>query len=54
MNKLYTIGRLTADPVMNTVSGVNCANFTVASDTRSKDENGNAIPNFYRVTAWRG
>ena len=54
MNKVFVIGRLTADPEQSTVSGVNCVNFTVASDTRSKDRDGNVITNFYRCTAWRG
>lgn len=54
MNKVFIIGRLTADPIINIVSGVQCANFTVASDTRNKDSDGNAVTNFYRTTAWRG
>lgn len=53
-NKLTTIGRQTADPVQNTVNGVDCVNFTVASDTRFKDDEGNPVTNFYRATAWRG
>lgn len=53
MNTLHTIGRLTADPEMREVSGVNCLNFTLACDTRSKDADGNKLSNFYRVTAWR-
>lgn len=36
------------------VGGVSCTNFSVASDTRNKDSEGNPQTNFYRVTAWRG
>lgn len=53
MNTLHTMGRLTADPEMREVSGIPCLNFTLASDTRTKDAEGNTVSNFYRVTAWR-
>lgn len=53
MNTLHTMGRLTADPEMREVGGANCLNFTLASDTRNKDAEGNKLSNFYRVTAWR-
>ena len=53
MNKIFTIGRLTKDPELREVSGVPCLNFTLASDTRNKDADGNKIANFYSVTAWR-
>lgn len=53
MNTLHTMGRLTADPEMREVGGANCLNFTLASDTRNKDAEGNKLTNFYRVTAWR-
>lgn len=36
------------------MSGVSCANFSVAADTRNKGEDGNTITNFYRCSAWRG
>lgn len=52
-NKLFTVGRLTADPELRTVKDVPCTNFTVAADTKSKDENGEYVTNFYHVTAWR-
>lgn len=38
---------------MSTAGNYDCANFTIASDTR-KDKDGNMGTNFYRVTAWRG
>lgn len=53
MNTLHTMGRLTADPEIREVSGIPCLNFTLASDTRTKDAEGNTVSNFYRVTAWR-
>lgn len=31
-----------------------CTNFSLASDTRNKDAEGNMMTNFYRVSAWRG
>lgn len=54
MNKLFAIGRLTADPTQTQVNGVTCINFTLAADTRLKDKNGETVTNFYRVAAWRG
>lgn len=54
INKIYAIGRLTADPTLSNVGGVSCTNFSVASDTRTKDSDGNPQTNFYRVSAWRG
>lgn len=53
MNTIHTIGRLTADPEMREIGGVPCLNFTLASDTRTKDADGNKVANFYRVSAWR-
>lgn len=38
---------------MSTVNDVSCTTFTLASDTKAKDANGNYIPIFYRVTVWR-
>lgn len=38
---------------MSTVNDASCTTFTLASDTKAKDANGNFIPIFYRVTAWR-
>lgn len=54
MNKLFTIGRLTADPVVRDANGASVCNFRLASDTRRKDESGNYIPIFYSVDVWRG
>ena len=53
MNKVFVIGRLTADPTVRDNNGVNICNFSVAADTRSKDADGNTITNFYRVSVWR-
>lgn len=53
VNKLHTIGRLTADPEMREINGIACVNFNLASDTRNRDAEGNPTTNFYRVTAWR-
>ena len=38
---------------MNLIVAAPCTNFTLASDTRVKDSNGNYTTIFYRVTAWR-
>ncbi len=54
MNKVFIIGRLTADPTQGSFDGATCANFSVAADTRSKTKDGKAITNFYRCSAWRG
>lgn len=53
INKLTATGRLTADPVLSSVGDSNSASFTLASDTRAKDGNGEYITNFYRCTVWR-
>lgn len=52
MNKIFTIGRLATDPTVNDVSGRTCASFSFASDTKRKNEAGDYVPIFYRVTAW--
>lgn len=54
INKIYAIGRQTADPTQTVINNVNCTNFSVASDTKNKDAEGNTVTNFYRVSAWRG
>lgn len=54
MNKVYVIGRLTADPELKTVNGIPVAQFTVAADTRNKGDDGKPLTNFYRCSAWRG
>lgn len=51
-NKLFTIGRLTADAETRDVSGRSCTNFTLASDTKSKNAEGKPNTNFYRCSAW--
>ena len=38
---------------MTAVNDISCATFTLASDTKAKDANGNYIPIYYRVTVWR-
>lgn len=54
MNKIYIIGRLTADPTVRDANGTSVCSFSVASNTRRKDEDGNPVPIFYRVDVWRG
>lgn len=54
MNKIHIIGRLTADPEQRMVRDLVCTSFTVASDSRRKDKDGNSITTFFRCTAWRG
>lgn len=53
MNIIFVAGRLATEPALSTVNDTPCTTFTLASDTRSKDANGNYIPIFYRVTVWR-
>lgn len=53
MNKIFASGRLTADPVVKTINGSTCAEFTLASDTRVKKQDGEKLANFWRCTAWR-
>lgn len=53
VNKLTAVGRLTADPVLSQFGDASCATFTQASDTRTKDVNGDNITNFYRCNTWR-
>lgn len=53
INKLIATGRLTADPALSQIGEAASASFTLASDTRTKDANGEYISNFYRCTAWR-
>lgn len=54
MAYVHIVGRLTADPTQRDANGVVCTTFTVAEDTLRKDNEGNKITNFWRVTAWRG
>ena len=52
-SKFMFHGNLTADPVMRDGNGVPCCTFDVANNTSRKDDAGNFIPVYYRVTAWR-
>ena len=53
MQKLFIIGRLTADPEQRvTPSGISVCSFTVAVDRRFP-VNGEMVTDFYRVNAWR-
>ena len=53
INKLTAAGRLTAEPVLSQVNNADCASFTLACDTRTRDANGEILTNFYRCSAWR-
>lgn len=44
---------MATDPAISTINDVSCTTFSLASDTKAKDGNGNYIPIFYRVTVWR-
>lgn len=53
MNKLMIIGNLTRDPEIRvTQDGKSVCNFTVAVNRRQKDEQGNNVADFFRVSAW--
>lgn len=54
MQKLIIIGNLTRDPESRTTQdGKTVCNFTVAVNRRGqKDENGNNLADFFRVSAW--
>lgn len=53
MNRITFTGNLTRDPEMREVGGASCLNFTVASDSHTKNADGSYITNFYSCTAWR-
>ena len=56
LNKAMIIGRLTRDPeVRTTPSGTSVANFSVATNFRWKDQQGNQQDNteYHNVVAWR-
>ena len=56
LNKAMIIGRLTRDPeVRTTPSGASVANFSVATNFRWKDQQGNQQDNteYHNVVAWR-
>ena len=53
MNTLHIIGNLTRDPVTRTTqSGKTVCSFTVAVNRRQKDQNWQAIADFFQVSAW--
>lgn len=52
LNQVFTRGRLTGEPQTRDVNGRMVANFTLASNSRTKDGSGELITNFYRVSAW--
>ncbi|HHT87329.1 MAG TPA: single-stranded DNA-binding protein [Clostridiales bacterium] len=56
MNKIILIGNLTRDPELRTTpSGVPVCSFTIAVNRRfGKDEQGESITDYFRITAWRG
>lgn len=55
MNKVFLIGRLTADPEIRYTQGENqhtVANFTLAVDRRVARNNGETTADFIRLQAW--
>lgn len=46
MKKMSIVGRLTQDPQIKNLGSKPAAVFTVAANTRRRDESGNYIPNF--------
>jgi single-strand DNA-binding protein len=53
MNSLHIIGNLTNDPELRTTaSGSEVCTFTVAVNRRQKDQNGNSVTDYFRVSAW--
>ena len=44
---------MASEPTLSTVNDIPCTTFSLASDTRAKDADGNYLPIFYRVTVWR-
>ncbi len=54
MNKVFLMGRLTADPELRqSPSGVSMATFTIAVDRRFASKDGQRQTDFIRCTAWR-
>lgn len=54
MNQVTLIGRLTADPVLNTTSGgTNVCKFTLAVDRPYKDSKGEKQADYLNVVVWR-
>ena len=53
MNRLMIIGNLVADPTDGeSKNGKYVSNFTVAVNRTRRDENGNSVADFFRVSAW--
>lgn len=53
MNRITIIGNLTRDPESRTTqAGKDVCSFTVAVNRRQKDQNGNNVADFFRVSAW--
>jgi single-strand DNA-binding protein len=53
MNRVFLVGRLTADPELrNTPSGTAVVKFTLAVDRRFKNKNGDKEADFVQITAW--
>lgn len=44
---------MATEPTLSTVNDTPCTTFSLASDSKAKDANGNYMPIFYRVTVWR-
>lgn len=54
MNKIFLIGNLTHDvEVRSTTNGITVASFTIAVDRRFKDQSGERVTDFYKISAWR-
>lgn len=54
MNKIVVTGRLTRDPEMkSTKNGVEYCRFSVASNSKQKDDNGNYKTDFFNCMAWQ-
>lgn len=54
MNKVILMGRLTADPILETTTnGVSVVSFTLAVQRKVKNANGEYTADFIRCTAWR-
>ena len=54
MNRVILIGNLTKDPEFTTTnSGVSCVKFTIATQRKYKNENGEYESDFPQCLAWR-
>lgn len=55
MVKIVVIGGLTADPdLRSTPSGKSVCQFTVASNRRWKNADGDKVTDYYRINTWSG